>query len=390
MGGKSPIGPMEKKHKKFSKRRMLTELGLLLGALLLFWIIKAELLDLRYVPSSSMEPTICQGEWVLIDKLAGRFGDPDLYDLVMFRRPLERNPAIKRVAGLPGTRVEIVNGDLWFDGKISRKTFDQFDDVDAAIFDSRTQPLDEYWSFLEPRVQSLSNGKLRLESAGAQIATLYWKSAYLDEIRTHKENPDTREPQVEDMCLRIHLRAPQAVTFYALLGGQKGQFEWTLEISTMKVSAQLSQTKSGQKVVLEKTEGVGWPAGSLHELAFANFDNRLFLFLDGTAWMGPVDYEITPSPQDPNRPPLPPIVSWGTQSGAVEVDWFVLSRDLYYTSFGSFGVGKPFVLGQDEFFLLGDHSFESEDSRVFGPVSRRDILGQPVGVLFPLSKLRKL
>ncbi len=38
----------------------------------------------------------------------------------------------------------------------------------------------------------------------------------------------------------------------------------------------------------------------------------------------------------------------------------------------------PIQLGQDEYFLLGDHRRVSIDSREFGPVSRVDILGRVV------------
>jgi type IV secretory pathway protease TraF len=48
--------------------------------------------------------------------------------------------------------------------------------------------------------------------------------------------------------------------------------------------------------------------------------------------------------------------------------------------------GRAWQLGDDEYFLLGDRPEDSLDSRAFGPVADRDLLG-PVGTF--LSSLRK-
>ena len=37
--------------------------------------------------------------------------------------------------------------------------------------------------------------------------------------------------------------------------------------------------------------------------------------------------------------------------------------------------GQQWMLGEDEFFLLGDHLRHSEDSRTFGPVTRGELIG---------------
>ena len=45
-------------------------------------------------------------------------------------------------------------------------------------------------------------------------------------------------------------------------------------------------------------------------------------------------------------------------------------------------------LGPDEYFVLGDHSAESRDSREWGPVALRDIVGRAVRVVWPPSRWR--
>jgi type IV secretory pathway protease TraF len=38
--------------------------------------------------------------------------------------------------------------------------------------------------------------------------------------------------------------------------------------------------------------------------------------------------------------------------------------------------GQPYVLGDDEWYVLGDNLNESTDSRQLGPVKREDIVGR--------------
>lgn len=63
------------------------------------------------VASQSMSPTICQGDWVLVDVLTPRVSDLDRGDLVAVRVPDSPVPLVKRVAGLPGDSVAIE--DAW-------------------------------------------------------------------------------------------------------------------------------------------------------------------------------------------------------------------------------------------------------------------------------------
>ena len=54
------------------------------------------------------------------------------------------------------------------------------------------------------------------------------------------------------------------------------------------------------------------------------------------------------------------------------------------------GIALPITLGTDEYFLLGDNSPKSGDSRLFGPVSRENIHGKVMRVVFPPWRIREL
>lgn len=49
---------------------------------------------------------------------------------------------------------------------------------------------------------------------------------------------------------------------------------------------------------------------------------------------------------------------------------------------GRMYTGKDVVLGDNEYFLLGDNREHSSDSRTFGPVTRKQIYGKVVGKVF--------
>lgn len=60
------------------------------------------------VEGASMNPTFADGEYLIVDQISYRFGEPARGDVIVFRYP--RNPEtyfIKRIVGLPGETVTI-------------------------------------------------------------------------------------------------------------------------------------------------------------------------------------------------------------------------------------------------------------------------------------------
>jgi signal peptidase I len=69
------------------------------------------------VQYSSMFPTIEEGEWIMVNKAAYFFSDPQRGDIIVFHPPVPAPyPFIKRVIGLPGDVVEIKNGTVFVNG----------------------------------------------------------------------------------------------------------------------------------------------------------------------------------------------------------------------------------------------------------------------------------
>lgn len=88
----------------------------------------ATLLQAFVVPTSSMENTVLIGDHMIVDKLAysphSRLGgfllpytDVKRGDIIVFKYPVNpKENYVKRVAGVPGDRIHLVNGDLFING----------------------------------------------------------------------------------------------------------------------------------------------------------------------------------------------------------------------------------------------------------------------------------
>jgi signal peptidase I len=105
----SPSGTEE--HKSSSWGQVVRDaIETILLAVILFVVINALSARVR-VDGFSMRPTLENGEYVLVYKLAYRFDNPQRGDIVVFRFPVDPSQdLIKRVIGLPGDVVKVANG----------------------------------------------------------------------------------------------------------------------------------------------------------------------------------------------------------------------------------------------------------------------------------------
>lgn len=62
------------------------------------------------VESISMEPNLHAGQYVLVEKISYRLGNPHRGDVVVFHHPKSERDLIKRVIGLPGETISVANG----------------------------------------------------------------------------------------------------------------------------------------------------------------------------------------------------------------------------------------------------------------------------------------
>ena len=86
-------------------------------AVVLFLVINALSARVR-VDGFSMMPTLQDGEFVLVNKMAYYIGSPTRGDIIVFQSTTERNlDLIKRVIGLPGDHIVIGGGKVTINGQ---------------------------------------------------------------------------------------------------------------------------------------------------------------------------------------------------------------------------------------------------------------------------------
>ncbi|MCT4544198.1 MAG: signal peptidase I [Vallitalea sp.] len=100
----------------------ILDIGIVLVAVLL---ITTFVFQKTNVIGSSMEPTLHDGDHVIIDKISYRFASPKQYDIIVF--PYKDDPTqnyIKRIIGLPNDKVDIIDGAVYINDKKLTEKFD--------------------------------------------------------------------------------------------------------------------------------------------------------------------------------------------------------------------------------------------------------------------------
>jgi signal peptidase I len=95
----------------------------LIMAVILYFLIDTVVGRVR-VENISMQPTLHEGQFILVNKLAYRLGDFQRGDVIVFHYP--RNPEedyIKRVIGLPGDEVIVENGQVLVNGQVLEEPY---------------------------------------------------------------------------------------------------------------------------------------------------------------------------------------------------------------------------------------------------------------------------
>lgn len=85
-------------------------------ALVIYWLINT-LTGRFYVRGYSMEPSLHNGQYLIVSKISYLFSEPQRGDIVVFLSPNGRGEDyIKRIIGLPGELMEARDGAIWING----------------------------------------------------------------------------------------------------------------------------------------------------------------------------------------------------------------------------------------------------------------------------------
>jgi signal peptidase I len=297
----------------------------------------------------SMAPTLVPGveggdEFILANLLAYRFGSPARGDVVVFDAPGQHEPYVKRVLGLPKERVEIREGDVWIDGERLVK--------DDAFLERVAVPL------------------FGMEGFERSDAGYRQKEAAHTGFRLPDGSVERRTAVAGDVILEGTVRIEDlkdSVTLLARVG------------PSVRFQIVLNGVGYGAGVFVEnRTAARGKPCqlepGRDYRFWLTNADRLLRFRLDGvevardTIRAGPGDLRFE-------------ILGLGVSD-------LRLGRDLVYTLRP--GAPDRWTLGENAYFVLGDNSPVSRDSRELGAISGNSLLGRAWRVIWPPHRARRI
>ncbi len=110
------------------RKFVMNNIGLILFIMTLAFF-RTAVADWNHVPSDSMEPTLFDGDWVLVDKMTygpsipfanirlGSFNSPERGDIITFVPPHTDVLYVKRVVGIPGDQIGFSGRDVVINGE---------------------------------------------------------------------------------------------------------------------------------------------------------------------------------------------------------------------------------------------------------------------------------
>ncbi len=114
-----------KKDIKKRKKSMIRELlETVISAGIIAFIIITFIGQVTVVRGASMEPTLHDRERLIANKISYRFESPERNEIIIFKPPIgiKRN-YIKRIIGIPGDKIEIVNGKIYVNDQVLKEPY---------------------------------------------------------------------------------------------------------------------------------------------------------------------------------------------------------------------------------------------------------------------------
>ncbi len=151
--------------KKGFLKELVSWIIIIIGCFIATKIITTFIIINGFVPSSSMENTVMTGDRFMGNRLAYVFSEPERFDVIVFPAPDEPEKLlIKRIIGIPGDSVEIIDGELYINGEIEVESYLK-EDMKGS-FGPYDVPTDMYLTLGDNRNYS--------------IDSRYWDNTYVD------------------------------------------------------------------------------------------------------------------------------------------------------------------------------------------------------------------
>jgi signal peptidase I len=303
---------------------------------------------------------------------------PQRWDVIVFRDPAHPyEHFIKRLVGLPGESVEIVDGDLLIDGTLATKPPRIQEQLWQPLWRQAHVPAQQaqdqtpaaWWAEETSAWSGLHERVLRFSGAGAEPDEIvFHPPCGMTDASIYNHNDFTAN--ISDVRLQTSL----------CWSGGSGGLQWRLAarnqdlrvtmVSDGYIVAEarpLSAEADWQQLASTSIEPLG--AGTQRVIAFAYCDYQLRCAVDNQ-----ILFAVAPVPVDEalelqrqlgaSGPAELSLVAWDCEFALHDLQ---VDRDIYYAYRSGQTrrayAGAAFGLREDEYFVLGDNSAASRDSR---------------------------
>ena len=328
---------------------------------------------------------VANGDRILVLKCIYQFIEPKRWDVIVFKNPTEPTiNYIKRLIGLPDEKVQIIDGDIYIDDKIARKPAKIQNELWMPVYNNDYQPVRPREDSFNGHVwtQPFSNDGdskwvttdinsptvFRLDSPGDHVNSIVYKTSIGNDFKAtyayDKIDDYSSMPICSDLMVRFDcLGADSQGRIGIALSKYETNYKAWVDFAGEMVICRDEKGKESKELARQSIEQPTIDESNL--ITFANVDHQL-IFKFGS---NKLTFDLGCDLQDvgPIRKGIEPRVEiFG--SGRLTLSHIAIFRDIHYTELPASLRAKeddPFFLKEDEFFVLGDNSPNSEDGRLW-------------------------